>query len=1046
MDSSIRATVDLSQRVSQVNLENTGRAELHRVKVMSAGKDLGILSKLVPGEKKVLAVSGHAEEITVKALDPSDREIQGTVQYAEPAFPIASFSSAAEDAPLSTLSAPESAGAFAGQTSEVTDASAATSQASPASKSRDAHPLALSISTNKTEGREGDIVGFRCVALNNGIEELSQIKIFCGGRMASTNFLPPGKELYLDGALAIRDNFELSAGAEGKDGKGQLYTNNTSVAIWKVSPEIGLTVDAPHKVHRNDIVTLRARVENSGSGNLTDVTVSDSFGEMGRLATLGPGAFQVLQKERIISESLHGDVAVLAHDGAGREVYASRSLDIKVLNSSLQIEGQPSEVRSYPGEPAEVTWTVSNTGEEPLKNITLSGDGKGCTLLELSPGRSVRMAAIYNKTGTTRICVMASGVDETGFAATANASVLLKAIMPGINLKVMPPQLEVCPGETADMSALVTNTGDDALTDVVITQNGSILATLDRIEAGEFKVVDSRTVISANSTIQFDVAGKDSRGQTWSDAASVRATTVISALKVFVSASPPTAVPGSSVKLTCTVANTGSVPLYSIFVISKEYGPLGNIDFLAPKRQMMVQAARTVEKELDDTISAEGFTQEKSPVRGSCHLHVGLLNVPGLKALKPTSPETPVEPSATRIVGANISCGNTSLALSLPPQEETARKASGKVAQDVDLSATKSNNMILDGISNLLRYVEKILGKVDEGSQSSAAREFAPQAGDGLSAGKDYELSIAGVKDSEHGAISILDVSSSPSQPAAGETVKITVHIKSPDGIKSASLKYGLSDSPLTKQDLLGVKRVYNSPLVLESGNSQDGYWSGTIPGKEAGVYMALSAWMTDGVNVAEGGPYMLHWSTVNSAQQGNSVRATISSGGKNGMLFIESSSVTGHGEVSIKDTFQGSSMNFHEKMIGNGSISLETLRCIDQKNSINNFTEKKDLVFTGGNLKGHQTVDSPRFHGGLGASVTERFNLSHVDRSETSSLSSINPSNNTLAFKTEQAFDGTWNIQTKYAKFYKKIKADQQYTGSFQTEKDIKFQDAGQS
>jgi len=81
----------------------------------------------------------------------------------------------------------------------------------------------------------------------------------------------------------------------------------------------------------------------------------------------------------------------------------------------------------------------------------------------------------------------------------------------------------------------------------------------------------------------------------------------------------------------------------------------------------------------------------------------------------------------------------------------------------------------------------------------------------------------------------------------------------------------------------------------------------------------------------------------------------------------------------------------------------------------------------------------------GLGASVTERFNLSHVDKSETSSVSSVNVANNTLAFKTDQAFDGTWNIQTKYAKFYKKIKADQEYTGSFQTQKRIKFQDAEQ-
>jgi hypothetical protein len=137
--------------------------------------------------------------------------------------------------------------------------------------------------------------------------------------------------------------------------------------------------------------------------------------------------------------------------------------------------------------------------------------------------------------------------------------------------------------------------------------------------------------------------------------------------------------------------------------------------------------------------------------------------------------------------------------------------------------------------------------------------------------------------------------------------------------------------------------------------------------------------------------------------------------------------------------------MHYSEKLIGNGSISLESMRCIDHKTSLENFTEQKDLVFTGGNLKGRQTVESPTFHGGMGASVTERFNLSHVDRSEASSVSSASYANNTLVFKTEQAFDGTWNIQTQYAKFYKKIKADQEYTGSFQTQKSIKFQDAGQ-
>jgi hypothetical protein len=527
----------------------------------------------------------------------------------------------------------------------------------------------------------------------------------------------------------------------------------------------------------------------------------------------------------------------------------------------------------------------------------------------------------------------------------------------------------------------------------------------------------------------------------------VDARAVVFALKVFSSASPPSVRPGNSTKITCTVANTGAVPLYSIFVISKKFGPLGSIEFLAPKRQMMVSTKVTVADEVDDVITAEGFTQDKKPVRGWSSLHIALLKYPGAATKGamgdvPAQVQPPEQPGS-EVVGATLGCGNLSLPISLPPEEKTAAKASAKIAQAVNKRTAQSNNMIIDGLSNLLRYVERVLGRSGQESAYSAARD--PSSENLSAAASDYELSIAGVKNSEHGAITVLDVSASPSQPAAGEPVKVTAHVRSGSGIRSALVKYGLSDAPLTRQDMLGVKRVYDSPLSLESGSRQDGYWSSTIPGRAAGVYLVLSVWLTDGANTAEAGPYMLHWSTVNSGANENPSRTLRFQQSGNGMLFIESSSVKGRGEVSIKDTFQGAAMHYNEKMIGNGSISLESMRCIDHKTSLENFTEQKDLVFTGGNLKGHQTVESPTFHGGMGASVTERFNLSHVDRSETSSVSSASYANNTLAFKTAQAFDGTWNIQTQYAKFYKKIKADQQYTGSFQTQKSIKFQDAGQ-
>ena len=224
----------------------------------------------------------------------------------------------------------------------------------------------------------------------------------------------------------------------------------------------------------------------------------------------------------------------------------------------------------------------------------------------------------------------------------------------------MPSEIEVCPGETADISSLVTNSGDDCLTDVILTQDGSILATIDRMEPGEFKVIDTRTVISGNSTLQFAVTGKDTLGHSRSESANVCARTVVSAVKVFVSASPPTVVPGGNAKLTCTVVNTGSIPLYSIFVISKEFGPLGNIDYLAPKRQMMISADRTIDKAVDDKITVEGFTQDKKPVRGSCPLNIGLLNLPGHEYKRPHLSRTrPIPTAPHQDGGANINCGNS---------------------------------------------------------------------------------------------------------------------------------------------------------------------------------------------------------------------------------------------------------------------------------------------------------------------------------------------------------------------------------------------------
>ncbi|MGV8174295.1 MAG: hypothetical protein ACP5OU_01185 [Methanothrix sp.] len=1048
-DPELLATVHIDKGLCQVHLENNGSSPLHQVRVMGQGRTLGIISLLDCDEKKILALSGSPNDIEVEALDNDGNKVSARAKYLSDSSQTF-CSGSGGDTRLSTKSATKSDLLLS--ESEGSDAmiseSAPSSLASEGETDTSGSPLMINLSVNRSDGRAGEIVGFVCTAKNIGPGELSDVRINCGGRISSTTYLTSGKELHLIGSFPIFNDTSLMAGVVASNSKGDLITNNTSLEVRLVSSQLNLVVSGPSRVHRGERVNLPIRIENSGEKDLTDVIVRDDEGLIGRIALLSAGSYESLNKSMTVNNSLNYMVSAVAKHPSGEEVYSSQSYSLEALSSSLQIQSSPEQVRIYPGEPAEVTWQINNSGEDTLYNIRLEGDGGQRILSELEPGMSVSVAAIYIKNQTTWINITATGRNVNGSETSGSGGVLLQAIRPAIVIKAMPSEVEACPGEEAEVNVLVSNSGDDTLYDVVLKQNGSTIASLGKLSPGEFRVINTKTEISGNCSIRFEALGVDSSGRRLSESASVKVDCVILAVKVFASVSPPAPSEGESCKITCAVANTGMIPLTNVFVISKTFGPLGSIDFLSPKRQATVVAEKIVTEDLQDTITAEGFTADRTSVRGSSALSIKIAPPEQMQELSRIEEPTTDGFQEVGTAWANITFGNTSQPFSLPVQEEAERAVSAKISKDLDSAATKQNNAIMDGISNLLRYVEKLLGLSDseESSQerddpiSNSSRDFAPQGrGDGAGS-RNYELSIEGVKGSEHGAITILDVNAMPSQPAANEPINVTVHIQSPEGVKSALVKYGLSDMPLTKTDMLGVARVYDCSLRLESGTVEDGYWSGMIPGRGAGTYMPLSVWISDGESTAEGGPYLIHWSSVNSVGTSRTVSSQPSG---SGMLFIESSSVKGRGEVSITDTIQGSSLRFDEKIKGSGSISLESMRCIDRQGSLNNFTEKKDLVFTDGQLKGRKTVASPTFHGGLGASVTERFNLSHVDRSETSSVSSNNSVNNTLSYRTDQAFDGTWNIQTRYAKFFKKIKADQKYTGSFQTQKDIEFNDA---
>ena len=106
-------------------------------------------------------------------------------------------------------------------------------------------------------------------------------------------------------------------------------------------------------------------------------------------------------------------------------------------------------------------------------------------------------------------------------------------------------------------------------------------------------------------------------------------------------------------------------------------------------------------------------------------------------------------------------------------------------------------------------------------------------------------------------------------------------------------------------------------------------------------------------------------------------------------------------------------------------------------------FLQESDLVFAGGLLKNRKSMSLPLFEKGRGAKVSERFNLSHVDKSETDLIRSVNNYNNTMLFDSELAFEGLWNIKNTKGWSMNMDRRNEIYTGSFQTQKRINFNDS---
>ncbi|MBI4743874.1 MAG: DUF11 domain-containing protein [Actinobacteria bacterium] len=286
----------------------------------------------------------------------------------------------------------------------------------------------------------------------------------------------------------------------------------------KITPAITITKTADKTtVHQGETVTYTYTVTNTGDDPLINVNIEDDI--LGHIAgpfDLAPGETKTFTKETVLNQTTTNTTIVIASDSLGGEVTATDTETVKVIlptnivtatgtdslggtvtdtdtktviviSPKIEITKTVNRTTIYKGEKVTYTYTVKNTGDDPLINVTLTDDklGQITEPFNLNPGQEktfTRENIVLNQT-TTNI-VTATGTDSLGGTVTdTDTKTVIVEILPSpppppppggeakreLSIEKLVDKTIVSPGETLVYTINYKNIGEVEVTSAVIT-------------------------------------------------------------------------------------------------------------------------------------------------------------------------------------------------------------------------------------------------------------------------------------------------------------------------------------------------------------------------------------------------------------------------------------------------------------------------------------------------------------------------------------------------------------------------------------------------
>jgi uncharacterized repeat protein (TIGR01451 family) len=369
--------------------------------------------------------------------------------------------------------------------------------------------------------------------------------------------------------------------------------------------EVNVKIPAPaisiHKsldsqpVTKGDIVTFTITVTNTGDEPLTNVIITDTITpdcEKTIIGTFAPTSVITSYTCSTVA-GVDGDftnVALVSGQGVTTTavVYDSDAaeVNVKIPAPSISIQKSPDSQTVTKGDIVTFTITVTNTGDEPLTNVIITDTVTPSCEKQHRIGTFAPTAVI-----TSYTCSTVSGVngDFTNVALVSGQGVTTTAVVydsdaadvnvkipaPSISIQKSPDSQTVTKGDIVTFTITVTNTGDEPLTNVIITD--TITPACEKTIIGTFAptaVITSYTcsTVSGVNGDFTNVALVSGQGVTTtavvydSDAADVDV--IIPAPSISIDKTPdnqPVTLHDSAT-FTITVTNNGTEPLENVEV------------------------------------------------------------------------------------------------------------------------------------------------------------------------------------------------------------------------------------------------------------------------------------------------------------------------------------------------------------------------------------------------------------------------------------------------------------------------------------------------